>query len=109
MTTHRLAHALGRDGRSRTGARKVLHQHPLGTGFGSTVGAALISVAAGAAGAGPVGVATSIATGMVVGGWAGHAISCRRAKQVDADVLRRRLHTIRLLRVTRVLHRRKVA
>jgi hypothetical protein len=109
MTTHRLALALGPDGKLRTGARRLLEQHPIGTGFGSTVGAALITVAAGAAGAGPVGVATSIATGVVVGGWAGHTISRRCAKHVDADVSRRRSRTIRLLRATRMLRRRNVA
>jgi uncharacterized protein YcfJ len=109
MTTHHIALAFGPEGKLRTGARKVLAQHPLATSFGSTVGAALITVAAGAAGAGPVGVVTSIATGVVVGGWAGHTISRRRAKQVDADVMRRRSRTIRLLKATRILRRRKVA
>jgi hypothetical protein len=83
--------------------------HPFGTGFGSTVGAALVTVAAGAAGAGSVAIYTSVATGVVIGGWAGHAISKRRSKHVDADVLRRRTRTIRLLRVTRMLRRRDVA
>jgi outer membrane lipoprotein SlyB len=96
-------------GRFRAGVRKVFAQHPLGTGFGSTLGAALVSAAAGAAGVGTIGVYTSVATGVVIGGWAGHAISKRRSKHVDADVLRRRTRTMRLLKVTRMLQRRKVA
>jgi len=83
--------------------------HPFGTGFGSTVGAALVTVAAGVAGAGSVAIYTSVATGVVFGGWAGHAISKRRSKQMDPDVLRRRTRTIRLLRVTRMLRHRNVA
>jgi uncharacterized protein YcfJ len=92
-----------------SGARNVLSHHPLGAGVGSTVGAALVSVAAGAAGAGSMGIYTCLATGVVIGGWAGHAISRRRVKQIDAEVLRRRTRTIRLLRVTRMLRRRDVA
>lgn len=91
------------------GARKILSQHPVGTGFGSTVGAAVVSVAAGAAGAGSVVVYTCVATGVVLGGWAGHAISRSRSKQTDAEVLRRRNRTIRLLKVTRMLRRKNVA
>ncbi|HET6328668.1 MAG TPA: hypothetical protein VFG04_28550 [Planctomycetaceae bacterium] len=91
------------------GARKILSQHPVGTGFGSTLGAAVVSVAAGAAGAGSVVVYTCVATGVVLGGWAGHAISRRRSKQTDAEVLRRRNRTIRLLKVTRMLRRKNVA
>jgi hypothetical protein len=110
MSTHRYAFPrLRADGRLRTGARKVLQNHPFGTGFGSTVGAALITAAAGAAGAGPVGVVTSIATGIMVGGWAGHTISRRRSKQVDGEVARRRTRVLRLLKVTRMLRRRNVA
>ncbi len=92
----------------RAGARKVLSHHPVGTSFGSTVGAALVTVAAGSAGAGSVVVCTCLATGAVIGGWAGHAISKRRSKRTDAGVLRRQAHTIRLLRVTRMLRRRNV-
>src|ERR1700722_11762694 len=95
--------------RFRTGANKFLVHHPVGTSFGSTLGAALVSVAAGAAGAGSVGVYSCMATGVVLGGWAGHAISKRRSKEHDADVLRRRTRTLRLLKVTRMLRRRKVA
>jgi hypothetical protein len=98
-----------RGGRLRAGANKFLTHHPLGTSFGSTVGAALVSAAAGAAGIGSIGVYTSVATGVVLGGWAGHAISQRRSKRVGADVLRRRTRTMRLLKVTRMLRRRKVA
>jgi uncharacterized protein YcfJ len=92
-----------------TRARKILSQHPVGTGFGSTVGGAIVCVAAGAAGAGSVVVYTCLATGVVIGGWAGHAISKRRSKSIDAEVLRRRTRTIRLLKVTRMLRRRNVA
>jgi hypothetical protein len=92
-----------------SGPSQLVGYHPLGTGFGSTIGAALVSVAMGAAGAGSVAIYTSAATGVVIGGWAGHAISRRRSKRVDADVLRRRSRTIRLLRVTRMLRRRDVA
>ena len=95
--------------RLRTGANKILVHHPFGTGLGSTVGAALVSVAAGAAGAGSVGVYSCMATGVVIGGWAGHTMSKRRSKGRDADVLRRRTRTLRLLKVTRMLRRRKVA
>jgi hypothetical protein len=98
-----LAHKL------RTGTRSALGHHPLGTSFGSTVGAALVSVAAGAAGAGIVGVCSWLATGAVIGGWAGHKISRHRSRQTDAGVLRRRTRTIRLLKVTRMLRRRNVA
>jgi hypothetical protein len=90
-------------------ARKLLSHHPIGTGFGSTVGAALIGVAAGVAGASALAIYTCLATGMVLGGWAGHAISKRHARRIDAGVLRRRAHTIRLLKVTRILRRRRVA
>ncbi len=69
-----------------SGPSHLLGHHPFGTGFGSTVGAALASVALGAAGAGSVAIYTSAATGVVIGGWAGHAISRRRSKRVDADV-----------------------
>ena len=92
-----------------SGRGRFLRYHPIGTGFGSTVGAAIITVAAGAAGAGAIGIYTSVATGMVIGGWAGNAISRRRSKRIDAEVLRRRTRTIRLLRVTRMLRRRNVA
>jgi tetrahydromethanopterin S-methyltransferase subunit E len=92
-----------------TGARKIFSHHPVGTGFGSSVGAAVVSVAAGAAGAGSVVVYTCLATGVVIGGWAGHTISKRRSKSTDAEVLRRRTRTIRLLKVTRMLRRRNVA
>jgi hypothetical protein len=95
--------------RPRGWARIVFIHHPLGTGFGSTVGAALVSVAAGAAGAGSLAIYTSMATGVVVGGWAGHAISKHRVRHIDAEVLRRRTRTIRLLKVTRMLRRRNVA
>jgi hypothetical protein len=95
--------------RLRTGARKFLNHHPLGTGFGSTVGAAVVGVAAGAVGAGSVVVYTCLATGVVIGGWAGHSISQHRSKPTDAEVLRRRTRTIRLLKVTRMLRRRNVA
>ena len=97
------------DKRLRDRARKILTRHPVGTGFGSTLGAAVVSVAAGAAGAGSVVVYSCLATGVVVGGWAGHAISKHRARNVDAEVLRRRARTIRLLKVTRMLRRRNVA
>ncbi len=93
--------------RSMTG--RVLRYHPFGTGFGSTVGAAIITVAAGAVGVGSLGIYTSVATGVVIGGWAGNAISRRRSKRIDGEVLRRRTRTIRLLRVTRMLRRRNVA
>jgi hypothetical protein len=110
MTQPRLAiRDLEGNGKLSARARKVLSQHPLGTSFGSSVGAAFVSVAAGAAGAGSVGVCAWMATGVVIGGWAGHAISKRRSKPVDADVLRRRTRTIRLLKVTRMLRRRNVA
>lgn len=92
-----------------TRARKLLSHHPFGTSFGSTVGAAVVSVAAGASGAGSVVIYTCLATGVVIGGWAGHAISKRRSKQIDADVLRRHNRTLRLLKVTRMLRRRNVA
>lgn len=92
-----------------TGAHTILSHHPFGTGFGSTVGAALVSVAAEAAGAGTISIFTCAATGVVVGGWAGLAISRRRLKRTDADVLRRRTRTIRLLKVARMLRRRNVA
>jgi hypothetical protein len=92
-----------------TRARKLLSRHPVGTGFGSTVGAAVVSVAAGASGAGSVVIYACLATGVVIGGWAGHAISKRRSKQIDADVLRRHNRTLRLLKVTRMLRRRNVA
>jgi len=92
----------------QTGARTILSHHPFGTGFGSTVGAALVSVAAEAAGAGTITIYTCVATGVVVGGWTGHAISRRRLKRMDADVLRRRTRTIRLLKVARMLRRRDV-
>lgn len=96
-------------GKFRAGARVVLRQHPIGTGFGSTIVGALVVVGAGAAGASAVVIYVSVATGIVLGGWAGHAISKRRSHRLDADVLRRRSHTLRLLRVTRVLRRRNVA
>lgn len=96
-------------GRLKARARSLLSHHPVGTGFGSTVGAAVISVAAGAAGAGTVVVYSCVATGVVLGGWAGHAISRKRSKQTDAEVLRRRTRTIRLLKVTRMLRRKNVA
>jgi hypothetical protein len=92
-----------------TRARKLLSHHPVGTGFGSTVGAAVVCVAAGATGAGSIVIYMCLATGVVIGGWAGHAISKRRSKQVDADVLRRHNRTLRLLKVTRMLRRRNVA
>src|SRR5271156_2729425 len=97
------------DTKLRSGARKILTHHPVGTGFGSTLGAAVVTVAAGVAGAGSLVVYSCLATGVVVGGWAGHAISKRRAKHVDGEVLRRRARTIRLLKVTRMLRRRNVA
>jgi hypothetical protein len=96
-------------GKFRAGARVVLGHHPIGTGFGSTIAGALVVVGAGAAGASAVVIYVSVATGIVLGGWAGHAISKRRSHRLDADVLRRRSHTLRLLRVTRVLRRRNVA
>jgi hypothetical protein len=110
MTQHRIPISPSGPGEKlRTGARRVLSHHPLATSFGSTVGAAVVSVAAGAAGAGTMGVCTWLATGMVVGGWAGHSISKLRSKRTAADVLRRRTRTIRLLRVTRMLRRRNCA
>jgi len=69
----------------------------------------VVSVAAGATGAGSLAIYTCLATGVVIGGWAGHAISKRRSKQIDADVLRRHNRTLRLLKVTRTLRRRNVA
>jgi hypothetical protein len=95
--------------KARNGTQSALSHHPLGTSFGSTLGAALVSIAAGAAGAGTIAVCTWLATGAVIGGWAGHAISRHRSKQIEPAVLRRRTRTIRLLRVTRMLRHRDVA
>jgi hypothetical protein len=66
--------------KARNGTHGALSHHPLGTSFGSTVGAALVSVAAGAAGLGTIGIWAWLATGAVIGGWAGHAISKHRSK-----------------------------
>jgi hypothetical protein len=96
-------------GKFRAGVRVVLGRHAIGTGFGSTIAGALVIFGAGAAGVSAVVIYVSVATGIVLGGWAGHAISKRRSHRLDADVLRRRSHTLRLLRVTRVLRRRNVA
>src|SRR5579859_2914661 len=92
-----------------TEGKKILFLHPFGTSFGSTIGAILVCVAAGAARAGSVAIYTGVATAVVVGGWVGHSISRRGSKRRDADVLRRRTRTIRLLKVTRMLRRRNVA
>jgi hypothetical protein len=95
--------------KARNDIHGALGHHPLGTSCGSTVGAALVSVAAGAAGVGTLGIWGWLAAGAVIGGWAGHAISKHRSKVIAPHVLRRRTRTIRLLRVTRMLRRRDVA
>jgi hypothetical protein len=81
--------------------------HPrVATALGSAVGAMIVLGAAGALGIGAVGFATSIAVGMVLGGWAGGEVSERRArKRAPREALRRR-RSIRMFRITRTLRRR---
>ena len=88
-----------REGRSWKG------RHPLGTGVGSAVGAAIVLAAAGALGAGTVAFATSVAVGMVLGGWAGGQFSQRRARSGAPQEAVRRRRSIRITRIIRTMRR----
>jgi hypothetical protein len=83
-------------------------RHPVGTGLGAAVGAAIVLAAAGAVGAGAVGFATSVAVGMFLGGWAGRRLSRERSRTGRPRDAVRRKRMGRILRITRTLHRRRV-
>jgi hypothetical protein len=85
---------------------RTYSRYPVATAVGSAIGAAAILGAAQALGAGVVGFATSVAVGMIMGGWVGRRISRRRSARSHDPVRQRR--TIRILRITRTMRRRNV-
>jgi Na+/glutamate symporter len=86
----------------------VASRAPLATAVGSAVGAGIVLAAAGALGAGAVGFATSITVGMVLGGLAGGQLSEHRARTRGPREALRRRRSIRLLRITRTMQRRRL-
>src|SRR5580693_2585368 len=83
-------------------------RHPKATLVGSTLGAGIVIAVAIVLGAGAIGFATTAGLGMVIGGWAGRRFGRSRERaRLPREAVRRR-RRIRILRITRTLHRRKL-
>ncbi len=104
---------LGTEGRAKREPhhrrRKHFGSNPrVATALGSALGVVIVLAVASALGIGAVGFATSVAVGMVLGGWAGGEIGERQArKRAPREALRRR-RSIRIFRITRTLRRRRL-
>jgi hypothetical protein len=82
-------------------------RHPRATFVGSSLGAAIVVATAGVVGVSAIAFAMTVGLGMVVGGWAGREFGRHRElTNVPREAVRRR-RSIRMLRITRTLRRRK--
>ena len=83
-------------------------RHPKATVVGSTLAAGVVVAAASVLGAGAVAFAASVGVAVVVGGWGGGRFGRHRERTRLPREATRRRRTIRILRITRTLRRRKL-